>query len=148
MRLNYFIQHKFFKSMMLKAANAEIIKQVIENEDGDFFTGMIMSAVKYFADQSPEESSMMDYETTFVSIGDTKIARCKFTGNLPITPPDCSSILIAVTDKIYYFTVEHAMFGHYAFCRWDDDSHLNYGMIEADDPEQYASIIKGVLELN
>ena len=81
----------------------------------------------------------MDYETSFVSVGETEVALCKFAGALPLGPLDCASIIIAVTDQVYYFTVERSM-PDFMFCRWDGENHLNYGSVASDDPEAYKGI--------
>ncbi len=145
MTLNYFIQHNFFKNMILTKIDEAAIKKAIEDENADFFTGLIMKTVKFFGDKCPEERDMMQYETTFISVGDNKAARCRFTGNLSLVPPDCSSIIIAVTDQIYYITLETKFGGRFMLCRWDGESHMNYGPIESDDPKLYAEKIKGII---
>ena len=132
--------------MVLNKLNPEAIKPAIEREVGKLFTSLIMGVVNTFGETRPDEAAGIAYETSFISIGDTKAARCKFTGTLPRQAPDCASIIIAITDKVYYFTVEHTIGEGYMLCRWDGDRHLNYGAVEADEPELYADIIKAVIE--
>ena len=148
MTLNYYIQHKLFKHMILKTLPVEDIKNAINNDDSEFFTGLLNTTLDYFGDQAPEERKGSKYETTFVTIGDLKLARCKFTGDLPARSTECSSILIAATDKAYYFTIEHFLLGGYMICRWNDDAHLNYGSVDNDEPELYLEKIKNAITNN
>lgn len=144
MTFNYYIQHKIFKKI-LEQVGQELVKEKIESEDAQFFTDLIMDVVNYMGERVQEDTSGIAYETSIISVGDTKVTRCKYTGTLPLNSPECSSILIAVTDKIYYFTVEVFMRGGYMFCGWDDERHLNYGAIEADDPVIYTETMSKVL---
>ena len=146
MTLSYFVEHNFFKQMVLSKLNPEAIKQAIEGEADKFFTGLIMAVVNTFGEARPDEAAGIEYETSFISLGDAKAARCKFIGTLPRQAPDCASIIIAVTDKVYYFTVEETIGEGYMLCRWDGDRHMNYGPVEADDPELYTDRIKAVIE--
>ena len=146
MTFTYFIQHNFFKQMVLKRLNSDALRGIIEEENGDTLTGLIMHTVEFFGSEAPEEKNGTKYETDFFIAGNTKLARCRFVGELPLNPPECSSILIAVTDKVYYFTVECTMDGGYMLCRWDDENHINYGTVEEDAPSAYADLIKQILE--
>ena len=141
MTLNYFIQHKLFKQMILSQVPREELAKAIENEDADFFTGLLALSVAYFGSQAPDEKDMIRYETEFIPADDVKIVRCKFTGDLPPRPAECSSMLIALTDAPYYFTVEHSFGGQFMLCRWDGDNHQNYGPVSADDPAVYIDTI-------
>jgi len=146
MTLSYFVEHNFFKKMILEKLNPEALKPAIEREADKVFTSLIMGVVNTFAETRPDEAEGIAYETSFISLGDIKAARCKFTGTLPRQAPDCASIIIAITDKVYYFTVEKTIGEGYMLCRWDGDRHLNYGPIAADEPELYSDRIKAVIE--
>lgn len=145
MRLNYLIQHKLFKEFMLKRIREDAIKTAIDEENGNLFVGLLMSAANYFSAQAPEEKDGMNYEASFVTSGNVKAVRCKFTGSLVLVGPECASILVAVTDRVYYFTVECSITGGYMLCRWDDEKHLNYGAIDSDDPELYMGLIEQIV---
>ena len=137
MTLNYFIQHKLFKDIILNKAPKELLIKAIKEEDGDFFAGLLTLVVNYVVNRAPEEKDKISYETDFITEGDLKIARYKFTEDTPPRPAECSAILIAVTDTIYYFTLEHSFGGGFMLCRWDGESHLNYGFITSDDTSAY-----------
>jgi hypothetical protein len=138
MRLNYFLQHKVFKDLMFRAISPEMAKVAIEKGEAEIFAELFMSAVKYWGQRSPEEAAKMAYEASILDLGTQKAVRCKFVGDLELEPAECSSIVIAVTDTVYYFTVEKTFFGDSCMlCRWDGESHVNYGSVEADDPAFY-----------
>ena len=146
MRLNYFIQHRAFKDLLHRGVSPEKVKEAIENGNVEIFADLIMSVVGYWGDRSPDEAAKMKYEASILDLGTTKAVRCRFVGELELNPAECSSIIIAVTDKIYYFTVEKTFFGDSCMlCRWDGESHLNYGSVESDDPAFYGDKLAEII---
>lgn len=145
MRLNYLLQHRSFKDVLNRGVDPVKAKEIIENGNAEIFANLFMTVVEYWGKQYPEEASKIKYEASIIDLGTTKAVRCRFVGELELDPAECSSIIIAVTDKIYYFTVEKTLFGGYMLCRWDGEAHINYGSVEADDPAFYTDKLSNII---